>query len=286
MGVFSFALPQRYEGWIDGLSVGRLPVTYLRIAAGSHVIEVAPVRKAGEAQTARARFPITLTAGQHLVIGDRRNQFGFRFQRDEEHRVFLRIYQKGKPPIQQTRAPGPYCPPQSPCLFLAPGEHLYLRDNAPPLLHPPTVAERSVRPFGAQRGDGFLTLHSFPPGVLLLNGRVYAPTPVARLPLRPGRYQAMILNGYVGMRWQKEIVILPFKETREIAILAPAQGGALRILATPPARLFVGDLYRGWTPYFGGFSSGMHTISLYRPHLPAIYKTLIVQPHSDKTLAY
>lgn len=286
MGVFSFALPRHYEGWIDGLSVGRLPVTYLRIAAGAHVIEVAKLRPTGASKTPRARFSVVLPAGQHLVIGDRRGRFGFRFQRDEDHRVFLRIYQRGKPPTEQIRAPGPYCPPNHPCLFLASGERLYLRDDATPLLQSPTIAQKAVRPFAAQKGDGFLTLHSFPPGILLLDGRVYAPTPVARLPLRPGRYQASIRNGYIGMFWQKEIVILPTKETREIGVLAPPHGGALRLFATPPARLFVGDHYRGWTPYLGGFSSGIHSISLYRPHHPPLRKTLIIQPHSDQTLAY
>lgn len=286
MSVFSFALPSRYEGWIDGLYVGRFPVTYLRIAAGPHTIEVVERTKPNEKPKAPQRFPVVIPAGQHLVMGDRRGKFGFRFQRDEEHRVFLRSYRKGQRPEQRVLSPGPFCPPKGKCLFVAPGETLYLRGDKLSLVQPPVIAEKAVRPFGRGKEDGFLTLYSFPPGILLLNGRVYAMTPMAKLPLYPGRYQAMVINGYVKQRWTQEITIQKGVHTRKIAFLAPMGGGALRLLSSKPARIFVDGLYRGWTPYFVGLPARKHSISWYWTQGQPIHRSLLIQPRTVKTIAY
>ncbi|MCB9640074.1 MAG: hypothetical protein H6728_04655 [Myxococcales bacterium] len=286
ISVFSFALPSRYVGWIDGLYVGRFPVTYLRIAAGPHTIEVAERAKPNEKPKLLKRIPVIIPAGQHLVMGERRGKFGFRFQRDEEHRVFLRSYRKGQRPEQRVLSPGPFCPPKGKCLFVAPGETLYLTEGKLSLVQPPVAAEKAVRPFNRGKTDGFLTLYSFPPGILLLNGRVYAMTPVAKLPVSPGRYNALVINGYVKQRWTQEITIRSGAHTRKVAFLAPMGGGALRLLSSKPARVFVHGLYRGWTPYFVGLPSGKHEISLYWTQTPPIHRSVLIQPGSVKTFAY
>jgi hypothetical protein len=260
MGVFSFALPSFFKAWMDGLPVAKLPVAYLQLDAGAHIVEILDTRQKTFAK--RKAFAITLDAGKHLVMGVRRDRFGFRFQRDEEHRVYLRSYRPHQPPSQHLLSFGKHCIDPKTCLFLTPGEQLYQQADGRVFLMPSRLAQKNTRGRVARPEDGFLTLYSFPPGVLFLQDRVIAPTPLAKLPLAVGRYRAKILNGFMGLQWEKEIQILRGKTTREVAFLYPKQGGVLYIESQRPARVFVNNAFYGWTPLIQALPSGFHAVKI------------------------
>ncbi len=160
-----------------------------------------------------------------------------------------------------------------------PGDHLYIQPDGRSIIVSPQGAIRSAQSYRPKPGHGFLTFYSYPPGALYLNKRMFAMTPVARLPLKPGKYKAWVRNGYLNMEWRGWIVIKEGEEVRKIAMTTPPKGANLVIVSKKPARIYVNGKFRGWTPaHVLPVSPGTYKVELQRIHGKRRKQTVEVMP--------
>ena len=272
-GRLSVDLPPSYSVTVDGRKTGRGRLAYLRMGTGNVKVLVKHL-KSGKLT------PMTLPIypRKHTVIATKRGLLGLRFVRGEEHEVSVRLYQRGRTVRQMSQPAGKYCWRRNQCWNLFPGDRLYLRPGGRSLIVPTRKAQLAVRPYRARKGDGFLTLHSFPPGVLLLGGKVYSTTPVARLPLKPGTYKAMVLNGFLQAEWSGTLTIKAGKILRRpVYLQKKGGGGALLLKTTPPVEFWIDGRYRGWTPnYTLPLKAGKHLLTFLLPSGKRYQRTLLL----------
>lgn len=240
--MFSAALTPNHTLWLDGFALGKAPCSYLRLGVGLHKL-VTKHPKYGT-QTLR----IQINASKHTVVVRRRARIGMRIFGRYFEDSFVRTYRTGAAPKESIRPPGRYCVNRKECFFLTPGERLYIPPKGRPFLQASRAARWAARAFRKKPGHASLTVVSFPPGVLLLNGRVYTPTPVAKLSVPPGSYKLLVRNNYMRISWQGTIQLQANKHLRKVVFLHPKDGGNLLVTAASPARLFLNGRFLGWAP--------------------------------------
>lgn len=260
-GWLSFTLSGEDQIWLDGREMGMGGLAYLRVLAGRHHLRLKHPKYGTKS------LYINVWAGRHVAVIRKGERIGFRrFRSERSHAKVRRYYLKGKPK-EEVVEPGLYCVRPFVCLVLMPGEHLYIRPDGRYNVMPPQNAVRSVRSYRSKPGDGFLTLYSYPPGALFLNKRMYAVTPVARLPLKPGRYSAWLRNGYLNMEWRGWIVIKAGKEVRKVVMTTPRKGANLVVLSKRPASIKINGKFHGWTPaHVLPLPPGKYQVELKRPN--------------------
>lgn len=245
-GWLSIALTQKERIWIDGHWAGTAPLTYMRVGAGKHTIRIRHKEKGVR------QFNLLVPGNRHSSIGRQKNQkLGFYYVRGSESEVSIRIYPKTGGAQRIQRSPGPFCTQKGSkkrCVFLTPGEQYYVQADQSTLIVPSKRARLATRPFPSRSNMGKLTLYSYPPGALFVRLRLYALTPVSRLPLEPGSYAIRIHNGFLHLGYRGTVTIQAGRTTRKVVYLQPKKGGSLAITSTQPAQIFIQGLYRGWTP--------------------------------------
>ena len=272
-GRLSVDLPPSYSVTVDGRKLGRGRLAYLRMGTGNIKVRVTNLKNGKVTPMTLPVYP-----RKHTVIATKRGLLGVRFVRGEEHEASIRIYQKGRPVRQMSQAAGKYCWRRNQCWNLFPGDRLYLRPGGRSVIVPTRKAQLAVRPYRANKGDGFLTLHSYPPGVLQLAGKVYSTTPVARLPLKPGTYKAMVLNGFLQAEWSGTLTIKGGKTLRRpVYLQKKGGGGALLLKTTPAVEFWIDGRYRGWTTnYTLPLKAGKHLVTFLLPSGKRYQRTLIL----------
>jgi len=261
VGVLSIAMPIGNDIWINGLYAGQAPIIYLRVAAGTVSLKINN-KYYGNTETQVKVYPF-----RHTAVMRRGRRIGFRFLKDEESDAFVYIYPSNGRKLQHfSKPPGPFCIVPTLCPFLAPGEKLYIRDRQRFMIVASLQGKKAALSYPPFPGCGYLTLYSFPPGVLFLNGKIISRVPIARLPLKPGTYRMKAYNGYVGVQKEKKITITKGKDLRLVEVLMPKGGGAIQIWNKNLAQIFIDGKFRGWTPLLvSPLPAGKHTFELRRP---------------------
>ncbi|HAA53943.1 MAG TPA: hypothetical protein DCE42_04275 [Myxococcales bacterium] len=273
-------LPKQYSIWLDGLLIGKAPVAYLRIDVGLHELQLGSNGKKSK------RFRFRVRPGYHTTIATRGASLGVRILRHEEVDVTIRST-RGAKAKESIRAAGRYCISSKRCLFMLPGEELYIRHDGRYIKRPSRRSLKNARNYRATALTGNLSITSFPPGVLFLNGRPYAPTPLTRLPLSPGRYKATIKNTYMGIMWRGVVTIRSGKTTKQIAFLHPFGGGSLQIQSRRPVQIFLNGLYRGWSPALTlPLPVGYHKLELRYPNGKRVQQKVRVRLHQRTSLHF
>jgi hypothetical protein len=279
-GWLSFAL---YEDqiWLDKKFLGQGVIAYMRVGSGRRAVELRHPKWGVES------FVLNVRHGQHLTVVRRAKRVGVGQVRGEQSYVSVRRYQSGQAPSEEIRDPGPYCIKQDDCPFLTPGEQLYISPDGSYQIMPSINSTMAVRPYRANSDDGFLTLYSYPPGALFINDKLYAMSPVARLPLRPGNYQVYIRNGFMDMEWRGKVNIISGNEQRQVVSLYPKGGSNLQIMSVAPAQIYINQLYRGWTPLrVMPLVAGKHHVYLLRPNGQNKTWHVSLKPNSIHTLKW
>jgi hypothetical protein len=275
-GWLSFALSPQARVWLDGFPLGPAPISYIRLAEGKHHIRITHPRYKTKS------FVMTIPNRLHTSLGRQKNKkLGFYRVRGDSSEAKVILYPKtGRTPRHFFRSPGRYCPPGQPassCVFLTPGEQLYVQaDGRTEIIHS-ARARLSTRPFQQKRGNSQLTLYSYPPGALFLNRKLYALTPVARLPLKAGTYNVWIRNGYLNMDYHGTITLKAGHTKRAVVYLVPRNGGSASITSRTPAQITINGLYRGWTPArVLPLKVGTYNVVLRSPKGPSTKHKLII----------
>lgn len=263
-GWLSFTLSKLDDIWLDGQHVGRGVIAYLRVLPGLHRVKLIH-KKLGVLE-----IPVNVVANHHVVVMRKEHRVGTRQSRWERSNVSVRMYTAKGKPMEQVRTPGPYCIRKGVCPVLMPGDTLYVQADGRYTIEPSQMARKSAQPYRKKPGDGFLTLYSYPPGALFLNKKLVAMSPVARLPVRPGKYRIMVRNGYLNMMWSGWLVIRAGQEVRKVVLTtpkfrigAPGKSANIVVRSKKPARIFLNGLYRGWTPLrVLPTAPGKHVVSL------------------------
>ncbi|TNE48408.1 MAG: hypothetical protein EP343_16225 [Deltaproteobacteria bacterium] len=267
-GWLSFTLSKKDDIWLDGQHLGRGVIAYLRLLPGAHRVKV--IHKTYGV----LEIPVQVVANRHVVVMRKGRRVGTRRSRWERSNAFVRTYDvKGKPQ-EKVVIPGRFCIRKKVCPVLMPGDELYVQADGRYVIVSSKMATRSTQSYRKRPGDGFLTLYSYPPGALFLNKKLVAMAPVAKLPVRPGKYKMRVKNGYLNMEWSGWLVVKEGKEVRKVVLTTPshkvgAPGVSANIVvrSKQPARIFVDGLYRGWTPARVLPSTpGKHVVTLQYPN--------------------
>ncbi len=260
IGWLSLVFGEGERVFLDGVFMGMGVIPYLRVPAGRHRV-VAIDGKLGKRE-----LVFEMLADRHTAVSRRGKRYlGYYRVRGERSNVLIRYYGKrwGRAPRQEVRAPGRFCWGEWRCLFLFPGEELYLGERGESLVVPSSLGLKNALSFRFGRGDGFLTLFSFPPGALFIDGELFSMAPVSRLPLRPGRHRVFIRNNFLGMAASGSVFIQSGQEVRRHFYLVPEEGGSLVVLSSRPAQIFVDGYFRGYSPLFSfPLSVGEHWVVL------------------------
>ncbi len=267
-GWLSFTLSNKDDIWLDGQHLGRGVITYLRLLPGVHRVKLVH-RGYGSLE-----IPVQVVANRHVVVMRKGKRVGTRRSRWERSDASVRIYDEKGKPQEKVVMPGRFCIRKKVCPVLMPGDELYVQADGRYVIVSSKMATRSTRSYRKRPGDGFLTLYSYPPGALFLNKKLVAMAPVAKLPVRPGKYRMRVKNGYLNMEWNGWLVIKEGKEVRKVVLTTPyrkvgAPGVSANIVvrSKQPARIFVDGLYRGWTPaHVLPSTPGKHVVTLRYPN--------------------
>ena len=247
IGTLSFEALEQELVYVDGHLVGKGMMAYLRFPARRLLVTFAGPK-------GRLRIPVRVRAGRNISVVREWSSGKLQLARlAGDTRAELRRYGQRRP--QRTVvAPGRVCPGGGVvgCFALGPGELLYLgppgKDGPARAVLPTRAALRRGKVIRGGPNDALLTIHSFPPGVLLVDGKLVTITPVAGLALRPGKRRLTVVSRRLGAKWT---AVLPFrpKERRRVAVTLLHEGrGNIETRTRSPARIFVDGRFKGWSP--------------------------------------
>lgn len=274
-GWLSFTLGPQERIWLDGHLVGQGIVPYLRLQQGQHSVKI--LHPTLGTQT----LNIQVRANRHTILWRSKKRLGLRLSPWEQSNVSIRQYRTTGKVSEQIRTPGVFCIRPRVCPLLTPGDRLYMQSDGKHLIVSPTQAVKHAQSYRAKPGDGFLTLYSYPPGALYLNQRMVAMAPVAQLPLRPGKYNIAVKNGFLQMEWDGRVEIKTGQEVRKVIYTTLIRGSNLVVFSKTPARIYLNGLYKGWTPaHVLPLPTGKehHTLRLDRPDGSSKTYTLEIHP--------
>ena len=281
VGLLSIALIEKEQVWLDGHYLGVAPISYLRLGIGFHKVKIIHPRYGTNELKVKVFFD------RHITLIRRRKRLGMRFLRGERAYAHLRRYSRSKGATEKLILSGEYCLDKSHCFTLIAGESLYIRSNGEILLEPPLKARLSVRSFRPKVGDGYLNLASFPMGILYVNGKVYAPTPLYRLPLPAGKYHITVRNKFMGISWSSFITIKMGKAQRIRVFLAPKNGATLQIYTKGFAKVFIDDLYKGLSPILIlPLTTTNHRINIYYPNGTVMNRSILLKKGENRKIIF